>query len=57
MPVTTDIRRRIDAAVTLVAATRRCAVVFVARISDPAIAAVLRAMTRRAHCPVVVVNG
>lgn len=57
VPVSTDIRRQLDAAVTLVAATRECASVFVPGSPDPAAAAVLRALTRRAHCPVVVVDG
>jgi hypothetical protein len=55
--VTTCIRRQIDAAVTLVAETRRSAVAFVPRTSDPASSAVVRALTRRAHCPVIVVDG
>jgi hypothetical protein len=56
VPVSTEVRRQLDAAVTLVAATRHCASAFVARSSDPTSAAVLRALTRRAHCPVVVVD-
>ena len=54
---TTCIRRQIDAAVTLVAETRRSAVAFVPRTSDPASSAVMRALTRRAHCPVIAVDG
>src|SRR4051812_45509158 len=55
--VTTCIRRQIDAAVTLVAETRRSAVTFVPRTSDPTSSAVVRALTRRAHCAVIVVDG
>ena len=56
VPVSTDVRRRLDAAVTLVAATRHCASAFVPGSSNPISAAVLRALARRAHCPVVVVD-
>ena len=52
VPSTLDVRRRIDAAVTLVAATRGCAVAFVAAGGDAASSAVLREVLRRAHCPV-----
>ncbi len=54
--VTTHNRRQIDAAVTLVAATRSCAVAFVSMPSDPSSLWVLRALTRRAHCPLAVVT-
>ena len=54
--VSTEFRRQLDAAVTLVAATRNCGSAFVPGSSDPASAAVLRALSRRAHCPVVVMN-
>jgi hypothetical protein len=57
VPVSTAFRRQVDAAVTLVAATRHCASVFVPASPDPTSAAVLRALTRRAHCPIVVVDG
>lgn len=53
VPVATDVRRQLDAAVTVVAATRHCASAFVPESSDPASAAVLRALARRAHCPLV----
>jgi hypothetical protein len=56
VPVTISIRRLVDAGVTLVAATRRCGVAFVPRAPEPASAAVLQAMIRRAHCPVIVVD-
>jgi hypothetical protein len=55
--VTTEVRRRVDAAVTLVAATRCCALAVVPKTSDPAGSALLKALRRRAHCPVVVVDG
>jgi DNA-binding transcriptional LysR family regulator len=55
--VTTQVRRRIDAAVTLVAATRACAVAFVPAAADPVTSAVVRALSRRAHCPVRVVDA
>ena len=57
VPVSTDVRRQLDAAVTLVAATRHSASVFVQKSSDPSSSAVIRALTRRAHCPIVVVDG
>jgi hypothetical protein len=57
IPVTIRIRRRVDAAVTLVAATRFCAVTFVPRMSGTASSAVMRALARRAHCPMIVVDG
>jgi hypothetical protein len=54
VPMTLDFRRSIDTAVTLVAASRQCAVAFVAGGHDPRFSAVLRAVRRRAHCPVIV---
>jgi DNA-binding transcriptional LysR family regulator len=57
VPVTTRVRRRIDAAVTLVAGTRGCAVAFVPGTSEPGASAVVHAVSCRAHCPVVVVQG
>jgi hypothetical protein len=52
--VTTRICRSIDAAVTLTAASRPCRVVVLAKSAEPAVAAVIAAVSRRAHCPVVV---
>jgi DNA-binding transcriptional LysR family regulator len=55
--VTTHVRRRMDAAVTLVAATRGCAVAVIPAAADPVTSAVVRALSRRAHCPVRVVDA
>ncbi|GAA3336536.1 hypothetical protein GCM10020358_29580 [Amorphoplanes nipponensis] len=51
---TTAVRRRIDPAVVLVAASRACALLVVEQATDPAGAALVDAVSRRAHCPVVV---
>jgi hypothetical protein len=56
VPVTTRVSRGIDAAVSLTAATRGRALAVVAEPADARAAAVLHALTRRAHCPVVVVG-
>jgi len=54
VPVTTAIRRRIDPAVTLVAASGAGALLVLERAADPAGAALVGAVSRRARCPVVV---
>lgn len=56
VPVTVDVRRMIDAVVTLVAATRLSAVAVLPHPSGVAAMVVLRELVRRAHCPVVVVE-
>jgi hypothetical protein len=56
VPLTTRICRGIDAAVTLTAASRPCRIVVLANSAEPATAAVITAVARRAHCPVFVDN-
>ena len=56
VPVTVAARRGLDAAITLTAATRRCGLVVVAEPTDTHDAAVVQALARRAHCPLVVVT-
>jgi hypothetical protein len=57
IPVTFSVQSGIDAAVTLAAATRHCAVAFGPRTSGTASSALIRAPSRRAHCSVNVVDG
>jgi nucleotide-binding universal stress UspA family protein len=52
--VTTRICRTIDAAVTLTAATRSGSLLVLTGSTEPAVAAVIAAVTRRSRCPVVV---
>lgn len=52
--VTTGIRRDIDAVVTLAAASRGCAILVVQEPSSARSVALMRALSRRVRCPVVV---
>lgn len=52
--VTIGIRRDIDAVVTLAAASRGCAILVVSEPSNARSVALVRALSRRARCPVVV---
>jgi len=52
--VTTTIRRDIDAVVTLAAASRGCALLVAEKPSSARSAALVSALSRRAHCPVIV---
>lgn len=52
--VTTSVRRDIDAVVTLAAASRGCAILVVREPSSVRSGALVRALSRRACCPVVV---
>jgi len=54
VPVTVEVRRGLDAAITLTAATLHCGLVVVAEPADAQEAAVAHALARRAHCPLVV---
>ncbi|MEU8233168.1 universal stress protein [Actinoplanes sp. NPDC048967] len=56
VPVTTTIRRGLDPAVVIAASSHGCGLLVVQRPADPAAAAVVDALSRRAHCPVVVVG-
>jgi hypothetical protein len=56
VPVRTRISRTVDAAVTLVAAARRCGLVVLPAATDPVVAAVTTAVVRRARCPVIVTD-
>jgi hypothetical protein len=53
---TVSARPGLDAAITLTAAARDCILVVVAEPGDARTAAVVRAATRRVHCPLVVVR-
>lgn len=52
--VTLSRRHGVDAAITLSGASRRCGLVVVAEPADGHDAAVVRALTRRARCPLMV---
>ena len=54
VPVTFSRRHGIDAAITLTGASRRCGLVVVAEPADGHDAAVVRALSRRVHCPLTV---
>jgi hypothetical protein len=54
VPVSTTVRRGLDPAVVIAAASHGCVLVVVQRPEDPAAAAVVDALTHRAHGPVVV---
>jgi hypothetical protein len=54
--VTTNVHRGIDAAVVLAGATRGCGLVVVPKSADATMAVVLQALSRRTHCPLVVVR-
>ena len=56
VPVATSVRRRLDPAVILAAASRGCGQLVVQQPATPAAAVLVDALSRRAHCPVVVVN-
>ncbi|MFI7542524.1 universal stress protein [Actinoplanes sp. NPDC049599] len=56
VPVTTSVRRGLDPAVILAAASRGCGLLVVQRPTRAAAAALVDAVSRRAHCPVVVVD-
>jgi hypothetical protein len=53
VPVSVSVHSVVDAAITMTAATRRCGLAVLARPSDARTAAVVRAVIRRASCPVV----
>ncbi|MCA2218981.1 hypothetical protein [Jidongwangia harbinensis] len=52
--VTITVRRRLDPAVVLAALSRDCGLLVVAQPADPAGTALVGALSRRAHCPMVV---
>ena len=54
--VATSVRRGVDAAVVLSAATRGCGLAVMPQPADTNTAAVLQALSRRAHCPLVLVG-
>ena len=55
VPVILSARVRIDPAITLTGASSSCALLVMAAPADHRDAAVVRAVSRRAHCPVAVV--
>jgi hypothetical protein len=54
VPVSVAVRGVVDPAITLTAATRHCGLAVLARPGDARTAAVVRAIARRASCPVVI---
>jgi hypothetical protein len=56
VPVTITIRRGLDPAVVIAAASHGCGLLVVPRPTDAGTAAVVDAVSHRAHCPVVVVG-
>jgi nucleotide-binding universal stress UspA family protein len=54
VPVTITIRRGIDPAVVVAAASHGCGLLVLQQPSDPVAAALAEALIRRAHCPVAV---
>ncbi|GAA3950225.1 hypothetical protein [Actinoplanes auranticolor] len=54
VPVTTTVRRGLDPAVVIAAASHGCGLLVVQHPADPAAAAVVDALAHRAHCPLVV---
>ncbi|MFC7277703.1 hypothetical protein ACFQS1_27250 [Paractinoplanes rhizophilus] len=54
VPVSVVIRHVIDPAITLAAATRTCCLAVLARPTDTRATAVVRAVARRAGCPLVI---
>jgi len=55
--VTVAVRHDVDAAITLTGASRHCGLLVVAQHADGRDAAVVQALTRRAHCPVMVATS
>jgi len=55
--VATAVRHGVDAAVVLSAATRGCGLAVMPQPADANTAAVLDALSRRAHCPLVLVDA
>lgn len=56
VPLTTRVRRTVDAAVVLVAGSRAVDLLVVQQPADAASSALVDSLRRRAHCPVVVVG-
>jgi len=56
VPVSASLHSVVDAAITMTAATRRCGLAVLTRPGDARTSAVVRAVIRRASCPVVVVD-